>query len=306
MIHSMATSSSTTAAISARGLTKRYGSTVALDSLDLSIPAGEVYGFLGPNGAGKTTTIRLLLGLQRPTSGTAQLFGSDAWRNPVGVHRKLAYVAGEPQLWPALTGWECLQFLGRLHGSVDDRYRQTLIERFQFEPHKRVRDYSKGNRQKIQLIAAFATRPELLILDEPTSGLDPLMEAAFRDTVADVREDGCTVFLSSHILSEVEALCDRVGILSQGKLVEEGTLPELRHLSQHVVEATFSGEPPVIDLPGVTVQRAGSATLHFSVRGSVGPLVDALSGTGVVSMVSREPSLEELFLAHYNRGPEHG
>jgi ABC-2 type transport system ATP-binding protein len=222
------------------------------------------------------------------------------------VHRKLAYVAGEPQLWPALTGWECLQFLGRLHGSVDDRYRQTLIERFQFEPHKRVRDYSKGNRQKIQLIAAFATRPELLILDEPTSGLDPLMEAAFRDTVADVREDGCTVFLSSHILSEVEALCDRVGILSQGKLVEEGTLPELRHLSQHVVEATFSGEPPVIDLPGVTVQRAGSATLHFSVRGSVGPLVDALSGTGVVSMVSREPSLEELFLAHYNRGPEHG
>ena len=303
----MATSTSATAAISTRGLTKRYGSTLALDSLDLSILPGEVYGFLGPNGAGKTTTIRLLLGLQRATAGTATLFGVGC----VAASRsvcigELAYVAGEPLLWPALTGWECLLFLGRLHGSVDEQYRQTLIERFQFEPHKRVRDYSKGNRQKIQLIAAFATRAELLILDEPTSGLDPLMEAAFRETVGEARGTGCTVFLSSHILSEVEALCDRVGILSQGKLVEEGTLPQLRHLSQHVVEATFSGEPPVIDLPGVTVQRAGSATLHFSVRGSVGPLVDALSGTGVVSMVSREPSLEELFLAHYNRGPEHG
>jgi ABC-2 type transport system ATP-binding protein len=307
MIQPMAaTSTSATTTISARGLTKRYGSTVALDSLDLAISPGEVYGFLGPNGAGKTTTIRLLLGLQQPTSGRAALFGVDAWRNPVEVHRRLAYVAGEPLLWPSLTGWECLVFLGRLHGAVDDTYRQALIRRFQFEPHKRVRDYSKGNRQKIQLIAAFATRPELLILDEPTSGLDPLMEAAFRETVGEAREDGCTVFLSSHILSEVEALCDRVGILSQGKLVEEGTLAELRHLSQHVVEATFSAEPPVIDLPGVTVQRAGPATLHFSVRGSVGPLVDALSGTGVVSMVSREPSLEELFLAHYNRGPDHG
>ena len=306
MIRPMATPSPASAAVSARGLTKRYGSTVALDSLDLSIPPGEAYGFLGPNGAGKTTTIRLLLGLQRPTSGTAQLFGSDAWRNPVGVHRKVAYVAGEPQLWPALTGWECLQFLGRLHGTVDDGYRQALIERFHFEPHKRVRDYSKGNRQKIQLIAAFATRPELLILDEPTSGLDPLMEAAFRDTIAEARNAGCTVFLSSHILSEVEALCDRVGILSQGKLVEEGTLAELRHLSQHVVEATFAGEPPTIDLPGVTVRRAGPAALHFAVRGSVGDLIDALAGTGVVSLVSREPSLEELFLAHYSRGPGSG
>jgi len=304
MIHTMATSSSTAAAIGARGLTKRYGSTVALDSLDLSIPPGEVYGFLGPNGAGKTTTIRLLLGLQRPTSGTAALFGVDAWRNPVDVHRKLAYVAGEPLLWPALTGWECLLFLGRLHRSVDEGYRQTLIERFQFEPDKRVRDYSKGNRQKIQLIAAFATRAELLILDEPTSGLDPLMEAAFRETVGEARAAGCTVFLSSHILSEVEALCDRVGILSQGRLVEEGTLDELRHLSQHIVQATFAGEPPAINLPGVTVERAGPATLHFSVQGPVGRLIDALSGTGVVSLTSREPSLEELFLAHYNHGPK--
>lgn len=221
MIHPMATPSPTSAAISARGLTKRYGSTVALDSLDLSIPPGEVYGFLGPNGAGKTTTIRLLLGLQRPTSGTAQLFGSDAWRNPVGVHRKVAYVAGEPQLWPALTGWECLQFLGRLHGSFDDAYRQALIERFHFERHKRVRDYSKGNRQKIQLIAAFATRPELLILDEPTSGLDPLMEAAFRDTVAEARTDGCTVFLIPRDLASVGGYVEFrvvgiVGVLAAG------------------------------------------------------------------------------------------
>jgi ABC-2 type transport system ATP-binding protein len=301
----MTTSTPSSAAISAQGLTKRYGSTLALDGLDLSIPPGEVYGFLGPNGAGKTTTIRLLLGLQRASSGTAALFGVDAWRHPVEVHRRLAYVAGEPLLWPALTGWECLQFLGRLHGTVDDQYRRTLIERFQFEVHKRVRDYSKGNRQKIQLIAAFATRAELLILDEPTSGLDPLMEAAFRDTVAEARAAGCTVFLSSHILSEVEALCDRVGILSEGRLVEEGTLAELRHLSEHVVEATFAGKPPTIDVPGVTVLRTGPATLHFAVRGSVGQLVDALSGTGVVSMVSREPSLEELFLAHYSRLPEH-
>ena len=266
MILEMATTTSTAAAISTRGLTKRYGATLALDSLDLSIPPGEVYGFLGPNGAGKTTTIRMLLGLQRPTSGTATLFGTDAWRRPIEVHRRLAYVAGEPLLWPALTGWECLLFLGRLHGSVDGHYRQTLIERFQFEPHKRVRDYSKGNRQKIQLIAAFATRAELLILDEPTSGLDPLMEAAFRETVGEARGAGCTVFLSSHILNEVEALCDRVGILSQGRLVEEGTLDELRHLSQHIVQATFAGEPPSIDLPAVTVERAGPATLHFGVR----------------------------------------
>jgi ABC-2 type transport system ATP-binding protein len=301
----MTTSTSSSAAISTQGLTKRYGSTLALERLDLSIPPGEVYGFLGPNGAGKTTTIRLLLGLQRASSGTAALFGVDAWRNPVDVHRRLAYVSGEPLLWPALTGWECLQFLGRLHGSVDDQYRRTLIDRFKFEVNKRVRDYSKGNRQKIQLIAAFATRAELLILDEPTSGLDPLMEAAFRETVAEARAAGSTVFLSSHILSEVEALCDRVGILSQGRLVEEGTLAELRHLSKHVVEATFAGTPPTIDVPGVTVQRAGPATLHFEVEGAVGRLIDALSGTGVVSMVSREPSLEELFLAHYSRGPEH-
>lgn len=261
-----------------------------------------MYGFLGPNGAGKTTTIRLMLGLQRPTAGSVSVFGMDAWRDPVRAHRRVAFVAGEPMLWPALTGLECLEFLAKLHGDVDVAYRHELIERFAFDPGKRVRDYSKGNRQKIQLIAAFSVRADLLVLDEPTSGLDPLMEAAFRDTVAESRRAGQTVFLSSHILSEVEALCDRVGILRDGRLVEEGTLAELRHLSARVVEATFPGPPPSIPaVAGVTAQPLGATGLRFDVRGPVGPLIDRLAGTGVVSLVSREPSLEELFLAHYDR-----
>jgi ABC-2 type transport system ATP-binding protein len=292
-------------AIRAAGLSKRYGATLALDGLDLAIPAGEVYGYLGPNGAGKTTTIRLVLGLQRPTAGSAHLFGIDAWRDPVPAHRRVAFVAGEPMLWPALTGLECLEFLARIRGGTDAAYRRVLIERFAFDPRKRVRDYSKGNRQKIQLIAAFAARPDLLVLDEPTSGLDPLMEAAFRDTVAESRAVGQTVFLSSHILSEVEALCDRVGILREGRLVEEGTLEELRHLSARVVEATFAGPPPSIALPdGVTATSVGANALRFDVHGPVGPLVDRLAGTGVVALVSREPTLEELFLAHYDRHAE--
>ncbi len=292
-------------AIRASGLGKRYGTTVALDSLDLAIPAGEVYGYLGPNGAGKTTTIRLVLGLQRPSAGSVAVFGVDAWHDPVRAHRRVAFVAGEPMLWPALTGLECLEFLARVRGGTDAAYRRELIERFAFDPAKRVRDYSKGNRQKIQLIAAFAARPDLLVLDEPTSGLDPLMEAAFRDTVAEARTAGQTVFLSSHILSEVEALCDRVGILREGRLVEEGTLAELRHLSARVVEATFDGPPPSLALPdGITATAVGANALRFDVHGPVGPLVDRLAGTGVVALVSREPTLEELFLAHYDRRAE--
>jgi ABC-2 type transport system ATP-binding protein len=291
--------------IRAEGLTKRYGRTLALDGLDLAIPAGEVYGFLGPNGAGKTTTIRLLLGLHRATAGSARVFGLDPWTDPVSSHRRLAYVAGEPLLWPGLTGEECLEFLANLHGSVDREYRGRLVERFNFDPGKRVRDSSKGNRQKIQLIAAFGARPDLLVLDEPTSGLDPLMEVAFRTTVGEARGRGQTVFLSSHILSEVEALCDRVGILREGRLVEEGTLDELRHLSRHFVEATFSGPPPALALPsGVTATPAGETSLRFDVSGAIGPLLDALAGTGVTALTSREPSLEELFLAQYDREPE--
>jgi len=287
-------------AIRTSGLGKRYGTTVALAGLDLAVSAGEVYGYLGPNGAGKTTTIRLVLGLQRPSEGSAAIFGIDAWRDPVEAHRRVAFVAGEPMLWPALTGLESLEFLARLRGGVDEAYRGTLIDRFDFDPRKRVRDYSKGNRQKIQLIAAFATRAELLILDEPTSGLDPLMEEAFRETVGEARSAGAAVFLSSHILSEVEAVCDRIGILRDGRLVEQGTLAELRHLAQHVVDVTFPAEPPPLPaLAGVTATRTGTNSVRYGVPGPVGPLLDALSGTGVVALASREQSLEELFLAHY-------
>jgi ABC-2 type transport system ATP-binding protein len=293
-------------AIRTSGLGKRYGATVALAGLDLVVSAGEVYGYLGPNGAGKTTTIRLVLGLQRASEGSAAIFGIDAWRDPVQAHRRVAFVAGEPMLWPALTGLESLEFLARLRGGVDEAYRGILVDRFEFDPRKRVRDYSKGNRQKIQLIAAFAARPDLLVLDEPTSGLDPLMEAAFRDTVAEAKVAGQAVFLSSHILSEVEALCDRVGILREGRLVEEGTLADLRHLSARVVEATYDGTPPELELPdGVTSTAVGESAVRFDVRGPVGPLIDRLAGTGVIALVSREPSLEELFLAHYDRGGEH-
>ncbi len=214
--------------IHTEGLTKRYGETVALDSLDLEVAAGEVYGYLGPNGSGKTTTIRLLLGLHRASAGRAELFGIDAWRDPVEAHRRVAYVAGEPFLWPSLTSTETFEFLARVRGGVDVAYRDVLVERFQLEASKRVRALSKGNRQKVQLVAAFASRAELLILDEPTSGLDPLMEVAFRETVHEAKQRGQAVFLSSHILSEVEALCDRVGILRAGCLVNEGTLAELR------------------------------------------------------------------------------
>ena len=284
----------------AEGVAKRYGATVALARLDLSIAEGEVYGFLGPNGSGKTTTIRVLLGLHRATSGRATVFGLDPWRDAASVHRRLAYVAGEPLLWPALTGEECLVYLARLHGSVDEAYRRRLVERFQFDPGRRVREYSKGNRQKIQLIAAFSTRADLLVLDEPTSGLDPLMEAAFRETVGEARAAGQTVFLSSHILSEVEAVCDRVGILREGRLVQEGTLDELRRFSRHVVETTFAGAAPQIRLPsGVTCTGLGEHALRFTVQGPLGPLIDALAGQDVLSMTSREPSLEELFLAQY-------
>jgi ABC-2 type transport system ATP-binding protein len=293
-------------AIQAEGLTKRYGSTLALDALDLAIEPGEVYGYLGPNGAGKTTTIRLLLGLHRPTAGRAELFGLDAWREPVAAHRRVGYVAGEPYLWPALTSAETFVFLERLHGSTDAAYREVLVERFQLDVSKKVRALSKGNRQKVQLVAAFATRADLLILDEPTSGLDPLMEIAFRQTVLEAKERGQTVFLSSHILSEVEALCDRVGILREGRLVDEGTLAQLRHLNSQTVEVTFAGPPPDFGaVDGVRVVHATGNAVRLEVTGSPQPLLSALAGLPVVTLTSREPSLEEIFLHHYD-GSDHG
>jgi ABC-2 type transport system ATP-binding protein len=292
--------------IQAEGLTKRYGETLALDGLDLAIEPGEVYGYLGPNGAGKTTTIRLLLGIHRPTRGRAALFGIDAWADPVEAHRRVAYVSGEPFLWPGMTGAETIEFLARLHGGTDRAYRDELVRRFELDTKKKVRALSKGNRQKVQLVAALATRADLLLLDEPTSGLDPLMEMAFRECVREAKERGQAFFLSSHILSEVEALCDRVGILREGRLVDQGTLAELRHLSTQTVDVTFSDRVPQLPpLPGVQVNQAGPNALRFEVSGSVGPVINALAGHPVTALVSREPSLEEIFMHHYDGHADH-
>ena len=288
-------------AIRTEGLGKRYGDTVALDDLNLAVGRGEVYGYLGPNGAGKTTTIRLLLGLHRPSSGSGELFGIDAWKDPVRAHRRVAYVGGEPFLWPALTSAETFEFLARVRGGDDAAYRRLLIQRFQLETDKKIRALSKGNRQKVQLIAAFASRADLLILDEPTVGLDPLMEVAFRDTVNEARQRGQSIFLSSHILSEVEALCDRVGILRAGRLVDEGTLEELRHLGAQTIEVTFDGPAPRLDgLPGVHVAGAGPSALRLEVSGPIGGVIAALAEHPVLALTSREPSLEEIFLHHYD------
>ena len=264
-------------AIRTVGLSKRYGSVDALRDLDFELAEGEVVGYLGPNGAGKTTTIRLLLGLIRPTKGRAEIFGLDCQREAVEAHKRLAYVAGEASLWPALTGGETLHLLGRVQGRVDPAYRDELIERFDLDPSKRVRAYSKGNRQKLILIAALMTRPDLLLLDEPTNGLDPLMEQAFRRCIGEARERGQTVFLSSHILSEVEALCDRVGILRDGVLVEMGTLAQLRHLSALTVEATFDGSVPDLSgVPGVSAVQRDGRVVRCQVQGSLEPLLKVL------------------------------
>jgi ABC-2 type transport system ATP-binding protein len=287
-------------AIRTMGLSKRFGEVEALAPLDLEVAEGEVLGYLGPNGAGKTTTIRLLLALARPTGGRAEIFGLDAQRDAVAVHRRLAYVPGETTLWPSLTGEETLHLLGRAHGRVDVPYRDELVERFALDPKKKVRAYSRGNRQKLSLIAAFMTRADLLLLDEPTSGLDPLMEQVFRTCLGEAKAAGQTVLLSSHILSEVEATCDRVAILRAGKLVETGTLAELRHLAAVSIEATLTGPVPDLSrLSGVSGVTVDGPHLRCQVQGSVAPLLQALAGAGVVKLLSREPSLEELFLSHY-------
>jgi ABC-2 type transport system ATP-binding protein len=281
-------------------LSKRYGSQFALHDLNLEVNKGEVLGYLGPNGAGKTTTIRLLLGLISPTSGRAAMFGLDVQREAPNIHRHIAYVPGEANLWPGLTGHQTLALLGQTHGYVDPAYRDLLIQRFEFDPGKKVRSYSKGNRQKLTLIAALMTRAELLILDEPTSGLDPLMEQRFRETIGEARQNGQTVFLSSHILSEVEALCDRVAILRAGELLEIGTLAEMRHLAAVKVEATFEGPAPDISsIPGVASPEIVGNRLRCHVTGSIQPLLAVLAGSGVRELLSAEPSLEELFLSHY-------
>ena len=287
-------------AVTARGLTKRFGTVSALEDLDLEVHRGEVLGYLGPNGAGKTTTIRLLLGLLVPTAGRCEIFGIDATRKPVEAHRRVAFVPGEANLWPKLTGAETLHLLGQVQGRVDEAYRDELIDRFDLDPSRKVRTYSKGNRQKVVLVAALMTRADLLILDEPTAGLDPLMEQVFRSSVREAQERGQTVFLSSHILSEVEALCDRVAILRQGRLVELGTLDQLRHLAALSVDATFAGAiPDLSGVPGVSGVVKDGNRVHLELKGSVRPLLEELAKTDVTGLQSREPSLEELFLSHY-------
>jgi ABC-2 type transport system ATP-binding protein len=293
----------TGSAIRAEGLTKRYGQVTALDRLDLEVAPGEVLGYLGPNGAGKTTTIRLLLGLIRPSAGLSSVFGLDSQRQTVDAHRRLSYVPGEANLWPSLTGGETLHLLGRVQGRVDDSYRDELVRRFDLDPTKKVRAYSKGNRQKLVLIAGLMARSDLLILDEPTSGLDPLMEQAFRECIHEAKDRGQTVFLSSHLLSEVEALCDRVAILRGGILADVGTLAEMRHLSATTVEVTFEGRvPELAGIPGVSRVTVEGQIARCQVQGPIEPLLKVLAAAGVRELKSRAPSLEELFLAHYGEG----
>ena len=290
-----------TTAISVSGLVKAFGQTRALDGLDLTVRTGEVHGFLGPNGAGKSTTIRVLLGLLRADGGSAKLLGGDPWADAVALHRRLAYVPGDVTLWPNLTGGEVIDLLIRLRGPVDGRRRAELLERFELDPTKRARTYSKGNRQKVALVAALASHVELLVLDEPTSGLDPLMEAVFTDCVREASAAGRAVLLSSHILAEVEKLCDTVTIIRNGRTVESGTLDQLRHLTRNTVTAVTRADPaPLARLTGVHDFSADGHRATFLVDNEhLDAVTRELAALGLSSLVCAPPSLEQLFLQHY-------
>ncbi|HEY6418199.1 MAG TPA: ABC transporter ATP-binding protein [Candidatus Binataceae bacterium] len=287
------------------GMVKSFGPTRALGGLDLSVRVGEVHGFLGPNGAGKTTTIRILLGLIRADAGDARLLGGDPWRDAVALHRRLAYVPGDVTLWPGLSGGEVIDLLGRLRGGLDPRRRQSLLERFDLDPRIKGRNYSKGNRQKVALVAALASDVELLLLDEPSSGLDPLMEAVFRECIAEERRRGRTVLLSSHILAEVEALCDRVSIIRNGRTVESGTLAELRHLTRTSISAELANPPSgLAALPGVHGIIVDGSRVQCTVDADrLDEVLRELTRAGVRSLLSRPPTLEELFMRHYQSEP---
>ncbi|HEY0454157.1 ABC transporter ATP-binding protein [Actinophytocola sp.] len=294
-----------TDAISATGLVKTFGPTRALDGLDLGVRTGEVHGFLGPNGAGKSTTIRVLLGLMRADAGTVRLLDGDPWTDATELHRRLAYVPGDVTLWPNLSGGEVIDLLGRLRGGLDEKRRADLLERFDLDPRKKGRTYSKGNRQKVALVAALASDVELLLLDEPTSGLDPLMEEVFRDAIREEKRRGDrTVLLSSHILAEVEALCDRLTIIRDGRAVETGTLSDLRHLTRTTIQAELARPVDgLADLPGVHDPHVDGTRVRFDVdTNALDAALRLLTGAGVRSLVSQPPTLEELFLRHYDRG----
>jgi len=289
-------------AIEVEGLSKSFGRTRALDGLDLKVRTGEVHGFLGPNGAGKTTTIRVLLGLMKADGGRARLLGGDPWSDATSLHKRLAYVPGDVTLWPSLSGGEVIDLLGRLRGGLDRARRDELLERFELDPKKKGRAYSKGNRQKVALVAALASDVELLILDEPTSGLDPLMEEVFREVILQEKTRGDrTVLLSSHILSEVEALCDRMTIIRAGRTVETGTLTEMRHLTRTSIQAELAGDPDgLAALPGVHGLHTDGGKVVFDVDAdTLDPALQILVKVGVRSLVSQPPTLEELFLRQY-------
>ncbi|MFB8756679.1 ABC transporter ATP-binding protein [Streptomyces nigra] len=293
-----------TKAITVSGLHKSFGRTHALTGLDLEVETGEVHGFLGPNGSGKSTTIRVLLGLLRADSGAAQVLGRDPWKDAVEAHRRIAYVPGDVTLWRNLSGGEVIDLYGRLRGGLDTRRRAELIERFELDPTKKGRTYSKGNRQKVALVAAFASDVDLLILDEPTSGLDPLMEEVFRRCVEEERDRGRTVLLSSHILGEVEQLCDRVSIIRNGRTVESGSLADLRHLTRTTVTAELAGPPDgLAHLPGVHNLDVRGHRVSLQVDpGGLDAVLRSLGASGVRSLTSAPPTLEELFLRHYQAG----
>ena len=291
----------TTPVISARGLVKTFGSTRALDGLDLEVAPGEVHGFLGPNGAGKSTTMRVLLGLLRADGGTVSLLGGDPWHDAVDLHRRLAYVPGDVELWPNLTGGEAIDLFARLRGRWDQARRDDLCERFDLDPTKKARTYSKGNRQKVALISALASDVDLLLLDEPTAGLDPLMEAIFQQTIREVKESGRTVLLSSHILAQVEALADRISIVRQGRIVETGSLSELRHMTRTTFVAEITHPPEGLDrIDGVHDLTAEDGKVTLQVDGDrVDEVVRALAPLGVRSLVAHPPTLEQLLMRHY-------
>jgi ABC-2 type transport system ATP-binding protein len=290
-----------TVALATSGLVKTFGRVRALDHLDLTVEAGEVHGFLGPNGAGKSTTIRVLLGLLRADAGRVQVLGGDPWGDAVALHRRMAYVPGDVELWPNLTGGEAIDLLGRLRGGVDRVRRAELVERFDLDPTKKGRTYSKGNRQKVAIVAALASDAELVLLDEPTSGLDPLMEVVFQDVIRQIKSEGRTVLLSSHILAQVEALADTVSIIRQGAVAQSGTLAEMRHLTRTTIEAQT--RLPIVGLEqvrGIHDLRSVEGRVRFSVDGDhLDDAVRALSQLGIQSLISHPPTLEELMLRHY-------
>jgi ABC-2 type transport system ATP-binding protein len=293
------------AVVETKNLTKSFGTFSALSGVDLSVDKGEVYGFIGPNGAGKSTTIRILLGLLKASSGEATIFGMDAWKDAVEIHKRIAYVPGDVNLWPNLTGGEVIDLFIKLRGGKKNSKRDEMIERFQFDPSKKCRTYSKGNRQKVALVSAFSTAADLYILDEPTSGLDPLMEKVFQECVMEVKEAGGSVILSSHILSEVEKLCDRVGIIRSGKVIETGTLKELRHLTRtSLIVETAAKMDHIEGLKGVHGIEWNGNTVQFQADSEeIGSIIEYVSRFGIIRIESTPPTLEDLFMRHYETHP---